>query len=408
MTEKLNDYLNKIRKALHSWAPENIDDAVSYYKEFIEDALEQGLPEDQILNRLGTPEQIIKTIKAENNIRKTEGRPGPIGLLKSILGIPALKISIVLGGIIPIVTAYLLYILAVVSYISIAGGVLVSVYAVGQINHKYVWSVIGMIGLALITASVFAASGFLIWRIANIITRYTMKLLRRFLNKDRNTETTQPLYRTHAAGEVRKVKKVLSVFLIIFAAGVVMLIPSGLPARYFSIWNSQMPANYTEKEMHFPSAKVKTISITTLNSKIILKKTASARLAILYQQPDWMKGDIKQEGSDLSFKEKPNGRLPYMQFISRHEGMTSVLLLLPQKNNVDTLNLRTNGGTVELSEQISADYNISAAASPGKIILDNKELKSGTLQHRTGGKGTIYIKSNNGAVIINLKVKHAE
>ncbi len=269
-------------------------------------------------------------------------------MLKSILGIPALKISIVLGGIIPIVTAYLLYILAVVSYISIAGGVLFSVYAVDQINHRYVWSIIGMIGLTLITASVFAAFGFLIWRIANIITRYTMKLLRKFLNNDRNTETMQPLCRTPAAGKVRKVKKVLSVFLLIFVAGVVMLIPSGLPGRYFSIRNSQMPSNYTEKEMHFPADKVKTISITTLNSKVILKETASGQVAILYQQPDWMKGNIKQEGSGLSFKEKPNGRLPYLQFISRHEGMTSVLLLLPQKSNVDTLNVRTNGGEIEL------------------------------------------------------------
>ncbi len=334
--------------------------------------------------------------------------PGPLGLLKSIVGIPALKMSIVLGGSIPIVTAYLLYILAVVLYTSIAGVVLFSLYAVRQINHKYVWSIIGMIGLALITASAFAVCGFLIWRIANIITRYTMKLLRKFLSKDRSTEIIKPLYRVHAAGEIRKVKKVLSVFLIIFVTGVVVLIPSGLPARYFSIRNSRMPTDYAEKEMHFPVDKVKTISITTLNSKVILKKATSGQVTILYQQPDWMKGSVNQEGSGLSFKEKPNGRLPYLQFVSRHEGMTSVLLLLPQKNNVDTLKVWTNGGTVEITEQIAADYNISVAARPGKIMLDERKRKSGILQHRNGGKGTIYIKSNNGAVIINLKVNPVE
>jgi uncharacterized membrane protein len=401
MTEILNDYLKKIREALQGWAPADIDDAVSYYEEFIEDALEQGLPENQILDRLGSPEQVIKTIKAEHNIQKTEDKPGPLRLMKSIVGIPALKISVVLGGIAPIVTAYLLYILAVASYIAIAGGVFLSVYAVRQINPQYEWSIIGMAGLALISAAVFGTFGLLTWRIANFITIHTMKLLKKFLNRGRITETRQTESRIYATGKVRKGKKVLSAFLIIFLIGVVMLIPSGLPTRYFSIWNSQMPSNYTEKEMHFPVDEVKTISIATLNSKVILKRSASDQVTILYQQPDWMKGNVKKEGSNLVFVEKPNGRLPYMQFVSRHEGMTSVTVGIPEKNTVDTITVTTNGGTVELTQQIADNYNISAITQPGKIVLDNKVLKDNTLHYRTKGKGTLYIKSNNGAVIIN-------
>ncbi len=402
MTKIHNDYLKKIREALQGWTPVDIDDAVSYYEEFIEDALEQGLPENQILNRLGSPEQTIKTIKAEHNIQKTEDKPGPLRLMNSIVGIPALKVSVVLGGIVPIVTSYLLYILAIASYIAIAGGVFFSVYAVRQINPQYEWSIIGMAGLALISAAVFGTFGFLTWRIANFITIHTMKLLRKFLNRGRITKTRQTESRIYATGKVRKGKKVLSAFLIIFLIGVVMLIPSGLPTRYFSIWNSKMPSNYTEKEMHFPADEVKTISIAALNSKVILKKTSSDQVTILYQQPDWMKGNVKKEESNLSFAEKPNGRLPYMQFVSRHEGMTSVAVGIPEKNTVDTITITTKGGTVELTQQIADNYNISAIAQPGKIVLDNRVLKDNTLHYRTKGKGTIYIKSNNGAVIINL------
>ena len=401
MTEILKDYLKKIRGALKGWMSKDIDDSVSYYEEFIEDALEQGLSEKQIINKLGSPEKIVKTIKAENNIRKTEDRPGPLKLMKSIIGVPAMKVSAVLGAIVPIVTAYLLYILSVVSYIAIAGGILFSIYAIHQIDPQYARSIIGMIGLAFISAAVFGLFGFIIWRIANLITLHTMKILRQFLNNGRTIDTKRTSLDKRTARQRLKGKKVVLTFLIIFSIGVVLLIPSGLPARYFSIWNSRMPYTYTEKTAQFNAGEVKTIIVETLNSKVLLKNNDADRLKITYQQPDWMEDEITREGSGLSFKEIPNGRLPYMKFVSRHEGMTAVTVELPLKNAVNAVTVRTNGGTVEIPKFIASLYNLSVKAGRGKIVLAGKILHDSTLEQNNHGKGTISIKSSNGEVIIN-------
>jgi len=408
MTEILKDYLNKIREALHGWPPADADDAVNYYEEFIEDALEQSLSEKQILKKLGNPQQIIKTIKAENSIRKTEVKPGPLKLMKSIVGIPALKVSVILGGIIPIVTAYLLYLLAVISYIAIAGGILFSLYAIRQIDPQYIWSIIGMTGFAFISTALFGFFGFLIWRIANSITLHTMKLLRRFLNRERTAEIKQTSPGKHSDEKKNRTKRAVIAFLIIFAIGAIMLIPSGLPVRYFSIWNSQMPYNYTERRAQFPADQVKTISVDTLNSKVLLIGKDSGQVTVLYQQPDWMTGEIIKEGSTIQFTEKPNGRLPYMQFVSRHEGMTSVTVALPKEEAVDTVSIRTNGGTVIITPAVADLNRISVKAGAGRITVNGSVLKSGTFRKDNGKKGIINIKNSNGDVNINPKEISAE
>ncbi len=395
MTNKLEDYLNKIRKALHGWESADINDAVAYYEEFIEDALEGGLSENQILDKLGKPEQIVKTIKTEKNIQNAESNPGPLKLLKSIIGVPFLKVSIVMGGIIPIITAYLLYILAVISYIAVAGGILFSVYAIRQIDPQYVWSVIGMIGLAFISAALFVLFGFTIWKIANLITMHTMKLLRRFLNREKQLSP-----RKYAEGKRHRTKSVLIILLITFTVGVIMLLPSGLPERYFSIWNSRMPDNYKNREMQFLPEKGKSISIETLNSKVIIRNSDSGRITVLYQQPDWMKGNIKSEESVLSISEEPNGRLPCMHFVSRHEGMTSVTVGLPEESLTESIKVHTNGGTVEVAAPVSKQYGITGETEKGTIIVNNKIIKGRIFKQNIKGKGVINIKNKFGNIII--------
>lgn len=401
MTKALEDYLKNIKEALSGWEPADINDTVSYYEEFIEDALEQGLSEKQILKKLGKPKQLIKTIKTENNIRRTEVSPGPLGLFKSIIGIPFLKASIVTGAIVPIVTAYLLYILSVVSYAAIAGGILFCIYAIRQIDPQYTWSIIGMAGMAFISTAVFGFFAFLIWRIANLITLHTMKLLRKFLNKDRGINKDQSTADNRASRKRVKGKRVALTFLFIFAIGVLFLIPSGLPVRYFSIWNSRMPYKYTVKKRSFPADEIKTISVKTLNSQVILKTGDSDKVAVQYQQPDWMTGIITKEGTNLSFTEKPNGRLPYMYFVSRHEGMTSAEIDLPALKAIATVRVQTNGGTVEITQPVTDLYNISANARAGKIIYEGRVLKSGSFFTKKANKSIIYIKNKNGKIIIN-------
>ncbi len=404
MKKIFKDYISKIRSGLKGWTAESIDEAVSYYEEFIEDAVEQGILEQEILDRLGSPREIIDTIKTESNIGRTEKKPGPLGLMKSILGVPALKVSIFLGGLFPIVTAFLLYILSVALYIAIAGGVFISVYGILQIQPQYVWGIIGMAGLGLLSAGIFGALGYLIWQFANLITVHTMKLLRRYLrrNKDRRIKEQALDIDTGkmATGKKRRIRTVLISFAVICLIGVVMLIPSGLPARYFSIWNSAMPSSFTVKRGEFKPDEIKAISIKTLNSQVVLKKTISNVIIVSYQEPDWMEGRIDQNGANIVFTETSNGRLPYMQFVSRHEGMTEVTVMLPKTYTAESISIKTNGGTVKI-EGLSDMYDISAEAGKDKIILNNRVLSDTLFQNKGRGMGVIRIEDRNGMVKID-------
>lgn len=66
MTElSKNEYIRRLKTALYGLSKEEIDSAVSYYEEFIDEAGEENL--DAVIASLGSPEELGKSIKAENS-----------------------------------------------------------------------------------------------------------------------------------------------------------------------------------------------------------------------------------------------------------------------------------------------------------------------------------------------------
>lgn len=70
-----NDYLKKLDKALKNLSKEERQRTLSYYRELIEDRVEEGIPEAQAVSELESPEAVASRILAE-----TGARPAKKGL----------------------------------------------------------------------------------------------------------------------------------------------------------------------------------------------------------------------------------------------------------------------------------------------------------------------------------------
>ncbi len=400
MTERLKGFIQSIKDSLKEWPENDINEAISFYEEFIEDALEEGLSEDEIISRLGMPDSIVKTIKAESRIENVEKRPGPLNLLKSFIAMPALKTSIFIGGIVSFLIAFMLYALAFVSYMGIAGGILIAITGIKQISPDYSLGIIGMVGLAFSSTAIFGITGYLIWKIANILSVRTMHFLRRGIKTQKislKKDTTASVKSTSLKSKSRK--KVITIFLILFITGFILIIPSGLAQRYFSIWNSMRPVSVTVKKSSFSANEIKAIDITTMNSMVVIERNIGNDIQITYEEPDWLSGNLEKRGEIITFKETPNGRLPFMNFISRHEGITTVKVSLPENTSVTKIEIKSNGGNITV-KGLETEYSISVKAGNRKIRYKDMLVEKDRFERKGNSNRVIDIETGNGFVII--------
>ena len=64
------EYLDSIRSKLAGLPEKDIDSAIEYYEEAIDDRIEDGLTEEQAINAVGTPEEIAEKILMDSSIPK--------------------------------------------------------------------------------------------------------------------------------------------------------------------------------------------------------------------------------------------------------------------------------------------------------------------------------------------------
>ena len=69
-TMNKKEYLDSIRSKLTGLPEKDIDSAIEYYEEAIEDRIEDGLTEEQAINAVGTPEEIAEKILMDSSIPK--------------------------------------------------------------------------------------------------------------------------------------------------------------------------------------------------------------------------------------------------------------------------------------------------------------------------------------------------
>ncbi len=82
-----NEFLTRLRTNLSSLSPEEIKKTIDYYSEIIDDAVEDGVSEEEIISKLGLPEEIAqKTIGEASTVKARRMGAGTITLI--VVGSP--------------------------------------------------------------------------------------------------------------------------------------------------------------------------------------------------------------------------------------------------------------------------------------------------------------------------------
>lgn len=67
---KKSEFLDQLRSKLSGLPPEDINERLSFYSEMIDDRIEDGVPEDEAVNDIGSVEEVVNTILAEYPLSK--------------------------------------------------------------------------------------------------------------------------------------------------------------------------------------------------------------------------------------------------------------------------------------------------------------------------------------------------
>lgn len=122
-------------------------------------------------------------------------------------------------------------------------------------------------------------------------------------------------------------------------------------------------------------------------------------------------------GEKLVFREESKGRLPFLDFIARHEGMTAVTIEIPRGYRARAVTLKSKGGNISVAlpagsiraETMNGNvrfdprggaFTIHASTRTGRIIVRGREVDDEVYASETGRGNTMEILSMSGAVQI--------
>ncbi|MGE5597769.1 MAG: DUF1700 domain-containing protein, partial [Bacteroidota bacterium] len=350
MGSRLDETMERIRAGLADLPEGAARRVLEHYREYIAEALEAGRGEEDILRRLGNPEEIIAQARAEVSLNKAGQYPGPVlltgaaGRVLGRIGSMTGKASLILSASIPYTLAICLYVLAGAAFAGAAGAAALMAYGISEMAPAHVMEKIGAAGAGVFGAAALSAAGLGLWLAARGVTRLTLRILRRGLGRGGDRERSL----TEGALLTRGIRRAFAACAAALLLGVGLIVPSGLPLRYFSIWNSMKPS-FTVRAGAYRAADIREIEVETLNSAILLRAAAkpAREIRVSYEEPDWMAGVATVKGGKLIFREESRGRLPFLDFIARHEGMTAVTIEVPPGYRARPVTLSSKGGRID-------------------------------------------------------------
>ena len=152
-------FLSALRECLTGFPPEEAERTLAFYAEGIDDRVEDGIPEEEAVAAMGSPETIAQELAATlpfGTIMRERVRAGGVPLVLLILGAP-LWLPLLLAGAVIVFSIYLVFwVLGIVAFAVVlalaitAGGLLV--YGVGRCFALGFYPSLMVFGLALIAA----------------------------------------------------------------------------------------------------------------------------------------------------------------------------------------------------------------------------------------------------------------
>ena len=369
MDDRMKTFLDDLKLYLTGLPEAETKEALDYYEEYLNDALDEGKSMEDILSHLESPEKIAAMILAETSIRKAQSNPGlrnystVLKYARSGITKPFSALLFSLFIFVTYTTAVLLFCSAIVSVAAACVLLPGFVYEALRIPSKYMGEIIGTMAGGVFFTALFLLLAYGLFKLCRLLIQVSSGLVGQMLNKSRKSMTVGG-----ESTEEKRKSSALPVNILITAAavGLVISLATGLPEKMFMIFNSAVPSSIQTLEWEYDRAEVGKISITTAHSHIRIEKGHSDKVKITYEQPDWMEPEITFSNGQLTFSEKSNGRMPAFELVSMHENGTEVTVMLPEGFAPETFKLESKGGFVHID---STDFNIKVKTYTGNIYL---------------------------------------
>jgi len=387
-SDRAEAFLKQLRNGLAKVPKAMADDAIQYYEEYLADARQSGARIDEILDRIGTPEQVVRAIQDDLSISTAHDRPSATRLIRTsrrVMGKGVVRAaagtSLAIVSVIPYTAAIILY--AVTFALTVAALAIIAGLAINIATHPALGTsaMLGQAGLAAAAASILLLAALVVRLGANGLARSTLKLYRKIIPK-----SGKPAAAENAAPRPvkrRRFARVLSILLLVFlAVGLTLSLVSGLPQQYWRLWNSVPPADVEPVTMTLAggSASASKLEIRGLNANIALLPATDSQLKVTYDQDPYVQLDWSQKGNVLQLSETGNGRLPGFSWLAVHEGTASLTVYLPGLSDQLELDIETKGGDVTIRvpvkggrvRTINGDITLYTAESEPRIGLSSR------------------------------------
>lgn len=377
MDERISGFIDSLKKQLEGLPEEEILEAVSYYEEYLNDAAEAGKDLGVIFLQLDSPEKIAGMIKTETSIIRAQHSPGLwnfTSVLRNAFRGATTPLAVFFLSIFVIISFSMVAVLFAGAFAAFVGAVVIVlglIYQAFMIPSRFIPEIAGTVGMAFFGAGICILAAFGLYKLGRWFIRISTRMIRRMLKK-----AQKPLPDMNNRQFQGKSNSKLVVFTCLIASvvGLVLFSVSGLPMKYFIIFNSMKPENITLKTEEFDPGKINKISIATAHSHIKLIRGVSNKILLSYEQPDWLDYELGINGSTLSFFEKSNGRLPLFKLTTLHESRTEVTVSLPDRYTPGIVTLESTGGFIYITGLVE---NIQAKTYTGSINLDTKNTAGG-------------------------------
>lgn len=400
MNEKIKYFIDDLKKQLMGLPDDEINEAVNYFEEFLTESLEARNNLEEVLIELGSPKKIADTLKRESNLSNAKNKPGIRNfsrVIKDAFKSVSTPISI-----------FTLSITALISYCIIAlifGGaaicgiaavitVVLCIYQAFTIPFNFTLEIIGTFGFGILTGGILSLLALYLLKCGKLFIKLSIKQISLMLKLSGKPELK-------AAKEDRKrFWPVTRTLLILTTAGLVLFGVSGLPWKFFIIFNSMKPEGSLKRFVtEYNVSNINKISVLTAHSIINIEEGSSDKILVSYEEPDWLNHEISNTQGVLNFREKSNGRLPLFDLISLHESQTELNITLPKGFKNESIILQSTGGNILIS---NISGSVEAKTLTGEIQYNSGTSKSSITAH-TGSGSIIVSDTKTGKKVNGLK-----
>lgn len=400
MDERIQKYLTELEQQLAGLPETERKEAMDYYTEYVNDALDEGVSPEELLSRLEPAEKTAAAIKAETSIKDVRSNPGIKNYSKLVryarIGFTK-PLTILMFSLLIFTTYSIAILLFLGTVISTAAACLILPALVSEalkIPSEYPAEIMGTIGMGIFFAGLLILTAYGFYVLCRPIFRLSANLISNMIKRNKSQMiSTEPAIDTPVSEDIKRPSgRVLKASLIVIAASLLITIATGLPVKLFMIFNSMKPSSITMHSQEFTISEISRISITTAHSVVRLKEGSSDKIVLEYERSDWLDFDISYNSGELIFKEESNGRMPLFPLVTMHENRAGITVMLPAGYKPDMVSLKSRGGFIYIE---NANVPVEAKTYTGSIFIDvpGKTAADGIpgTVSATTVRGTIYI-----------------